>query len=213
MDPITLMLGSAFISSGVSLYGSYQNAQAQARAAGQASKAEGESITRERVNTMIRNSYSTALSQMNLALTQRKLQEQAAGVTAAELAAKGNADVMSASTGSMGASIQAVVGDIEQKAESARNQAYDAYEASVENYNMDLAMQVVNTDQSAPTVRKYEYNGPSTGQMVGGAFLQGLGQFASSYAMRQMSLGLGDVQQYGNPAQGLRLGSQVGLRF
>lgn len=213
MDPITLMLGSSFLSAGVGLYGSYQSAQAQARAAGQASKAEGEAITRERVNTMVRNSYSTALSQMNLALKKRQLSEQSAGISAAELAARGNADVLNAATGSMGASTDAVRADIQQKAQAARDQTYDAYEAAVENYNMDLAMMVVNTDQSAPVVRQYNYEGPSGGAMLGGALLQGLGSFASSYALRYMDLGLGSKQSYGNAGQGLRPGSTLGLKF
>lgn len=185
------MAGAAALSVGTSYLSAHSAASAQAKAAGAASRAEGEAIAKERLNATIRNSYSTALAQMNLGLKKRQLSTQAADIRAATLAAKGDATLATAATGSIGASTNAVVSDIEQKSQAALDQTTDAFENAVENYNNELQMMVINTDQSAPTVRPVEYHGPSSGEMLGMSLLQGLGSFASNYAMRTMSLGLG----------------------
>lgn len=176
----------------MSLYSANSAAKSQARAAGAASRAEGEAIAKERLNATIRNSYTTALAQMNLGLKKKQLSQQATDIRAATLAAKGDATLAAAATGSIGASTNAVVSDIEQKSQAALDQTTDAFENAIENYNMELQMMVINTDQTAPTVRPVEYHGPSRGEMIGAALMQGLGTFASGYAMRKMSLGLGE---------------------
>ena len=183
--------GAAVLAAGTSYISAQSSAKSQAKAAGAASRAEGEAIAKERLNTTIRNSYSTALAQMNLGLKKRQLSTQAADIRAATLAAKGDATLATAATGSIGASTNAVVSDIEQKSQAALDQTTDAFENAVENYNNELQMMVINTDQSTPTVRPVEYNGPSSGEMLGMSLLQGLGSFASNYAMKKMSLGLG----------------------
>ena len=185
------LAGAAALSVGTSYISASSAASSQAKAAGAASRAEGEAIAKERLNATIRNSYSTALAQMNLALKKRQLSTQAADIRAATLAAKGDATLAAAATGSIGASTNAVVSDIEQKSQAALDQTTDAFENAVENYNNELQMMVINTDQSAPTVRPVEYHGPSSGEMLGMSLLQGLGSFASNYAMQKMSLGLG----------------------
>ena len=187
------LIAGAAISSLTSLYGAQSAANAQARAAGAASRAEGEAIARERINATIRNSYATALAQMNLALKKKQLSQQAGDIRAATLAAKGDANLAAAATGSIGASTNAVTSDIEQKSQAALDQTTDAFEKAVDNYNMDLQMMVINTDQSAPNVRPVEYNGPSSEEMLGMSLVQGLGSFASDYALRKMSLGLGST--------------------
>ena len=184
-------IAGAVLSAGTSYLSAYSAASSQAKAVGAASRAEGEAIAKERLNATIRNSYSTALAQMNLGLKKRQLSTQAADIRAATLAAKGDATLATAATGSIGASTNAVVSDIEQKSQAALDQTTDAFENAVENYNNELQMMVINTDQSAPTVRPVEYHGPSSGEMLGMSLMQGLGSFASNYAMRTMSLGLG----------------------
>lgn len=184
-------IAAAAVSVGTTYLSASSAAKSQARAAGAASRAEGEAIAKERLNATIRNSYSTALAQMNLSLKKRQLSTQAADIRAATLAAKGDATLATAATGSIGASTNAVVSDIEQKSQAALDQTTDAFENAVENYNNELHMMVINTDQSAPTVRPVEYTGPSSGEMLGMSLLQGLGSFASNYAMQKMSLGLG----------------------
>ena len=186
------MAGAAAVTTVTSLYGAQSAANSQAKAAGAASRAEGEAIAKERLNATIRNSYNTALAQMNLGLKKKQLSQQAGDIRAATLAAKGDVTLAAAATGSIGASTNAVVSDIEQKSQAALDQTTDAFENAVENYNMDLQMMVINTDQSAPNVQPVEYHGPSGGEMLGMAVMQGLGSFASNYAMRKMSLGLGE---------------------
>lgn len=185
------MAGAVALSVGTSYISAQSAANSQAKAAGAASRAEGEAIAKERLNATIRNSYSTALAQMNFGLKKRQLSTQAADIRAATLAANGDATLATAATGSIGASTNAVVSDIEQKSQAALDQTTDAFENAVENYNNELQMMVINTDQSAPTVRPVEYHGPSSGEMLGMSVLQGLSSFASGYAMRKMSLGLG----------------------
>lgn len=188
---MTWFIAGAVTSVGTSYLSAYSAASSQAKAAGAASRAEGEAIAKERLNATIRNSYSTALAQMNLSLKKRQLSTQAADIRAATLAAKGDATLAAAATGSIGASTNAVISDIEQKSQAALDQTTDEFENAVENYNNELQMMVINTDQSAPTVRPVEYHGPSSGEMLGMSLLQGLGSFASNYAMKKMSLGLG----------------------
>lgn len=186
------MAGAAAVTTVTSMYSANSAASASARAAGAQSRAEGEAVARERLNATIRNSYNTALAQMNLGLKKKQLSQQATDIRAATLAAKGDATLAAAATGSIGASTNAVISDIEQKSQAALDQTTDAFENAIENYNMELQMMVINTDQTAPTVRPVEYHGPSRGEMMGMALMQGLGSFASNYAMRKMSLGLGE---------------------
>ena len=156
------------------------------------SKANGEAIVKERMNTNIRNSYETAISQMNLALNKRKLAQQGAAVSAAGLAAHADADLAAASTGSVGASVQAVQSDIQNKVDAAKDDIDVAYEQAVTNYNSELDMMVLNTAQSEPNMPRTVDHTQSTGSMIAGALLSGLGQFASQYASNRMKLGLGD---------------------
>jgi hypothetical protein len=185
------MAGAAAVTFATSYIGGEAQAGSAIRNANSASKAEGEAIAKERLNKTISNSYNAAFSQMNLALQKRQLAQQGNQITAAGLAAKGDADVLAAATGSVGASVQAVSADIQQKVDSALDQTRDAFEMSMVNHNNELDMMVLNTDQSAPTVRKNEYVGPSQGANFGMALVQGGLQFASQYASANMKLGLG----------------------
>ena len=185
------MLAATAVSVGVGYLSSQSAQNSSIRASNAISRAEGDAIVKERMNTNIRNSYATAINQMNLALTKRQLSAQGAGISAAELAAKGDADVAAASTNSIGSSVNAAISDIESKAETAWDATNDAYENAVENYNMDLKMMVLNTAQSEPAMRPRTDNTQSTGAMLGQALLGGLGAYASNYAMSRMQLGLG----------------------
>lgn len=204
------LAGMSAMSAATSLYSANAAASASAKAAGRASLAEGQAIVQERLNATLRNSYSTALAQMNLALQKRQLSTQAADIRAATLAARGNADLSAASTDTIGASVQAVASDIEQKSQAALDMNDLQFGNAIENYNNELQMMVLNTDSTAPTVRPVSYDGPSSGEMIGGALLHGLGTFASGYLSRSMSLGLGPkatpkVPTTGGPDVGYQL--------
>lgn len=196
------MAGAAAVTA-VTAYTSAQSQKSAAIKQGNAvSLAEGKAIVRERLNQTIRNSYNTGLAQMQLGLEKRRMSQQGADISAASLAAKGNADALSAASGSIGASVQAVASDINQKADSALDMTRDSFEMSVINYNNDLDAMVMNTDQSAPQPRKNEYIGPSDGAILGQSLMAGASQFASSYAMRNMQLGLGNKPNVPSSAGG-----------
>lgn len=184
--------GAAAISVGTS-YMSAQSAKAGAISnANAASRAEGEQIAAERLNATIRNSYSTSLANLQLGLRKRQLSQQGADIGAATLAAQGDAALGIAATSSIGQSTNAITSDIAMKSQTALDMTTDQFENDVDNYNRELQLMVINTDASAPTVRENTYNGPSDGEMLGSAILGGIASFAGSYAMRKMSLGLGD---------------------
>lgn len=183
--------GAAAVSFATNVYSANSSAQKGAKAAGARSKAEGEAIATERLNYTIRNAYGTALSQMQLGLKKKQLSQQGADISAARLMAKGSAQNAVAATGSLGASTAAVSSDIDMKSQSALDMTTDSFESAVENYNMDLDMMVLNTQQTAHGASPVEYIGPGAGEIVGTAALGALGSFAMDYASRKMSLGLG----------------------
>lgn len=202
------MAGAAALTIGAT-YMSGQSAKSSAiKGLNATSKAEGEAVVRDRLNTTIRNSYSTAFSQMQLGLKKRQLAQQGADISAASLAANGDIDAVNAATSSIGSTTQVISSDVAQKVELAQDQNRDQFENEVDNYNRELDMMVLNTDQSAPMVRQAEYTGPSNGQILGGALMAGLASFGSSYAMRKASLGLGTPPgQAQLPAQSTSFGS------
>lgn len=204
--------GAAALSTVGTIASGASSARAGAREAGRVSRAEGEAITKERINQTVRNSYSTALGQMQLALKKRQFAQQGSEISAARLVAKGDADANAAASGSIGASVNAVSEDINMKAQSALDMTQDAFENEVQNSNRELEMMVINTNESAPNVREVSYNGPSMGQLVGGAVLGGAVQFAGAYAQRKMSLGLGpSASSGGGSGGGLSLSSPSGI--
>lgn len=164
---------------------------AATRNANATSKAEGEAIAKERLNTTVRNSYQAAFSQMQLGLRKKQLAQQGAGITATALAARGDVTLGNAATGSIGSSAQVVLSDIDMKAQAALDMTTDAYESAAEQHNTNLNMMVLNTEQSATAPREIRDVGPSSGEMLGAAVLGGVAQFAAGYAGKKMSLGLG----------------------
>lgn len=196
------MAGAAAVTAVTAYTGAQSQKSAAIKQGNAVSLAEGKAIVRERLNQTIRNSYNTGLAQMQLGLEKRRMSQQGADISAASLAAKGNADALSAASGSIGASVQAVAADINQKADSALDMTRDSFEMSVINYNNDLDAMVMNTDQSAPQPRKNEYIGPSDGAILGQSLMAGASQFASSYAMRNMQLGLGNKPNVPSSAGG-----------
>jgi hypothetical protein len=161
------------------------------RSANQATRAEGEAIRDERVNTMVSNSYSAAFGQMQLALEKRRAAGNTADVRAQELFLQGEQTATAAAQGSFGASVQAVQSDIAARADRAEAEIDANLESQVEEYNNMLNSMVVNTRTSAPNVRRAEYKGPSTGQVIFGSLLQTAVDFGGQYAMSKAKLGLG----------------------
>lgn len=183
--------GAAAVSLATSAYSANASAKSGARAAGAQSKAEGEAVQAERLNYTIRNSYNTALSQMQLGLKKKQLSQQMGAISAAKLMVKGDANAVAAATGSIGASTQAVTSDIDMKAQAAIDMTTDAFESAIEEHNMSLQMMVLNTEGTAHKMSELQYTGPSGSEMLGMAAASSVSQFAGNYASRKMSLGLG----------------------
>lgn len=202
----------AGLSAATSLYSASSNASAAARSASALSRAEGEAVVRERLNATIRASYQTALAQRQLGLQKQQLAQQAFDVRSGALGARSEVQLGAAATESIGASVQSLYSDIDMRSQEALDKVNLNLENAVDNYNDELQMMVINMEQTTPNIRKYEYSGPSSGQMIGGAVLGGLSQFASAYAMRSMSLGLGPSAGGGNAGTGLRTGGYLGLQ-
>lgn len=185
------LAGSALLAAGTTFIGG-RAAQAQGiRNANSASKAEGEAIVKERLNATIRNSYNTALGQMQLGLGKRQLSQQSADISAAGVSAAGDVQLGVASTGSIGASTAAIANDVQMKVNQAQANTENEFENMLQNFNNDLDLMVLNTAQSEPTVHENRYDGPSTGSIIAGSLLTGVVSFASNYASRQFKLGLG----------------------
>lgn len=213
-DPFSLMIGSALFSGASAFLSARSSAASGIRQANAVSKAEGEAVVKERLNTTIRNSYNTALSQAQLALRKQQLAQASADTGAAALGVRGDADAINAASGSIGGSTAAISSDIQMKADAAQSRIDAELENAITNYNAELDMMALNTKLSESNVRPVQYTGPSTGEMLGTAAFVAAGSFASNYAMRQMSLGLGPKAAYSGtpnvPGVGVRFG-QGGL--
>lgn len=207
-DPFSLMIGSALLSGASSFLSARSSAASGIRQANAVSKAEGEAVVKERLNTTIRNSYNTALSQTQLALRKQQLAQASADTGAAALGVRGDADAINAASGSIGGSTAAISADIQMKADAAQSRIDAELENAITNYNAELDMMALNTKLSESNVRPIQYTGPSTGEMLGTAAFVAAGSFASNYAMRQMSLGLGAKADTGAPNV-----PGVGVRF
>lgn len=206
-----VIAGVAAVGAATSLYSANQAASSSARAASARSRAEGEAVVRERLNATIRASFQTALAQRQLGLQKQQLAQQAFDVRSGALGARSEVQLGAAATETMGGSVQALHSDIDMRSQEALAKVNLNLENAVDNYNDELQMMVINMEQTTPNIQKYEYTGPSSGQMLGSAVIGGLSQFASAYAQRSMSLGLGP-RSPGNAGTGLSTGGYLGLQ-
>lgn len=161
------------------------------RSANSASRAEGEQIREERINTMVANSYQAAFGQLQLALQKRQAAGAQADVREYSLIANSEQDAVNAAGDTIGASVQAVSSDIAQRLADAEATIEANLEQEIVNYNMSLDNIVLNTKANSPTVRKNEYIGPSNGQILFSAIVSTAADFAGSYATRRANLGVG----------------------
>lgn len=183
MDPVTMGLAGSAILSGISSIfgGNSQKKQAYQQMAAQA-QSEAKQVTAERLGTTIQNAYSAAYSQMQLGLQKRQTAQEWGAVTAAQMAARGDASVGIASTGTMGASAQAVLSDIDMKANQALAQVYANYDSAAQAYNYDLEMMRISTQTGQPVAADYKYTGPSSSSILMGGLMQAGTSFVSGYA-------------------------------
>lgn len=166
-----------------------QKAQAKAQLRTQ-QIADSKEIVRDRLQASIRNAYATALGQVQLALNKKQTAQQMSSVRAGGVSALGDASLMSAYSGTMGASVDAVSNDIMQRSNEALTQLQENYDASLQDYNRSLDSMVVNTELSTPQQREYKYMGPSTTDNLLSSIIGAGASFAGNYADQKMKLGL-----------------------
>lgn len=214
--------GAAAVGVVTSVWQGRQQAKAAARAEsaqiqGQ-SEAESRAIIRDRLNQTVRNSYQAAMLQSQLALQRQKAAKTSADIRSQGLVARGTAEANRAASGVVGASAQAVAADIDSKVNAATAQTQLELQQSLDNYNAELDMIVVNTAQSAPEgVRDYRSTGnygSDWRKAAGVEILSGLAQFGFGYAQRRMQLGPGTTPApRGNVGQGITRTPQTRLRL
>lgn len=194
------MLGMMAVQAGLSFLGG-QSAKAQAKAQLRTQQiADSKEIVRDRLQTSIRNAYSTALGQVQLALQKKQTAQQMSSVRAGGVSALGDASLMSAYSGTMGASVDAVSSDIMQRSNEALTQLQENYDASLQDYNRSLDAMVMNTELSKPEQKEYKYMGPSTTDNLLGSIAGTAMSFAGNYANQKMKL---DLQE------GVKKGSSI----
>ena len=184
------MLGMMAVQAGLSFLGG-QSAKAQAKAQLRTQQiADSKEIVRDRLQTSIRNAYATALGQVQLALNKKQTAQQMSSVRAGGVSALGDASLMSAYSGTMGASVDAVASDITQRSNEALTQLQENYDASLQDYNRSLDAMVMNTELSKPEQKEYKYMGPSTTDNLLSSITGTAMSFAGNYANQKMKLGL-----------------------
>lgn len=193
-----------------SLYSGYSSASSAAKQASAASNAENNAIARSNLNLIVRNSYKTSLLNMQLGQARKQAITQGHDITLQGLQVMSATSANTAASGTIGASVAAVSQDIEARVAEAQLQRQDQFDTEIVNYNNELdAMKFTMHDQIQQP-RRYEYTGPSQGQIWGGALFAGASSFASSYAMSNMRLGLGPKPL---PSQAGSYGSNIRSSF
>lgn len=196
-------VGVAAVGVATSVYSGSQAAKSSARQASAISNAENEAIAKQNMSQMVRNSYRTGILNMQLGLQKKQAVQQGFNISAERIQALGAVESNAEAAGAIGASADAIVSDMEMKYGQAQVQNEENYASMLDNYNNELEAMRMNALNQVVEARKYEYNGPSSGQIVGSALIQGALNFAGNYAMRSMSLGVG-------PKAGANVSSSAG---
>lgn len=184
-------VGAAAISMATSAYSANQAAKGAARSASAQSKAENEAIIEANTKNMARNAYRAGL--MNLQLGQTKMQAVQAGFDRSVQGKQvlGAITANQAAAGTVGASVDAVVNDVQMRLGEADAAQTNEQELTLINFNNDLDAMVLNIDETTQNARKFEYHGPSSSDIWKGALVQTASQFAGAYAQRKMTLSMG----------------------
>jgi len=184
-------VGAAAVAVAGSLYASNQSGKQAARQGSAASKAENEAVIRSNTQSTIRNSYKAGMMNLQLGLQKKQAVQQGFDQTVQAEAAMGAATVNQAAAGTIGASADAVITDIDMKLGEARAQGRENYQADLTNFNNELEALSVSAEGEVQHARKYEYMGPSAGEMWGGALLAGASAYMGAGGAKRMSLNMG----------------------
>ena len=184
-------VGAAAVAVAGSLYSSSQAGKSSARQGSAASKAENEAVVRSNTQSMVRNSYKAGMMNMQLGLAKKQAIQEGHDSSVNAHAAMGQVLTNQAATGTVGSSADVVANDINMKWGEARAMQRENYEADLTNFNNELEALSVSAEGEVQRARKYEYMGPSGGEMLVGAALAGATSYMGSYGMKAMSLKLG----------------------
>lgn len=184
-------VGAAAVAVAGSLHSSSQAGKSAAKQGSAASKAENEAVIRSNTQSMIRNSYKAGMMNLQLGLQKKQAVQQGFDQTVQSQAMLGAATVNQAATGTVGASTDAVLNDIDMKLGEAKAQNRENYEADLTNFNNELEALSVSAEGEVQHARRYEYMGPSAGEMWTGALLAGVSTYMSVGGAKRMSLNMG----------------------
>ena len=184
-------VGTAVVGAAASMYSGSQAASNSAKQASAMSNAENDAIAKQNMSQMVRNSYRTGMLNMQLGLQKKRAVQEGFDTSVQYATGKGSLEANQVAAGAVGASADAVLSNLDMAYGQAKEQQQENFTSTLDQYNQELDAMRMNALNSVVEARKYEYNGPSSGQIVGGALLNAAVSAAGSYAMRQMSLGLG----------------------
>ena len=191
MSMAWVAVGTTAVSAATSMYMGNQAAKGQAAQASAMSNAENAAIAKQNMSQMVRNSYRTGMLSMQLGLQKKQAVQQGFDTSVQFRNVMGQAVSNKEAAGAIGASADAVVTDLEMQYENSKMVQQENFASVLDNYNNELDAMRMNALNNVVEARKYEYHGPSSGQIVGGALVNAAVSSAGNYAMRNMSLGLG----------------------
>ncbi len=194
-------VGAAAVAVAGSLYSSNQAGKSAAKQAGNASRAENEAVVRSNTQSVVRNSYKAGMMNLQQGLMKKQAVQLGYDTSVQAQAALGASSANAAASGTVGASVDAVTNDIGMKWGEALAQQRENYEAELTNFNNELEALAISAEGEVLQSRKYEYVGPSSGEMLVGAAFAGASSFYSTYGAKRMNLNLG---QSGQTAANLR---------
>ena len=183
--------GVAVAGMAVSIYSGNQAAKGQAAQASALSNAENNAIAKQNMSQMVRNSYRTGMLNMQLGLQKKQAVQQGFDTSVQFQNIRGAAVSNKEAAGAIGASADAVVTDLEMQYENSKMVQQENFASILDNYNNELDAMRMNALDQVVDAKRYEYHGPSSGQLIGGALASAAISAAGNYAMRNMSLGLG----------------------
>lgn len=201
--------GMAVASAAVNIYAGNQAANGQAAQASALSNAENNAIAKQNMSQMVRNSYRTGMLNMQLGLQKKQAVQQGFDTSVQFQNIRGSAVSNKEAAGAIGASADAVVTDLEMQYENSKMVQQENFASILDNYNNELDAMRMNALDQVVDVKKYEYHGPSSGQIVGGALANAAISAAGNYAMRNMSLGLGPKPETSVASNS---GTMIGIR-
>lgn len=191
----------------VSTVGSYasgvSSSNSAIKGANSSAAQQNEALRKQYLHSIVRNSYATGAMNVALGQDKKRMRQQGFDKTVQAAAVKGAAESQIAATGTVGASADAVMNDIDMKLGEAQAVDKESYEQLLTNYNNDLASMNMNAQGELLGTNpvKVTDTTPSTGMMLGSALMAGL----STY-MGAKSMSLGSSASGGSSGSGISLG-------